>query len=659
MAGVTAADRERVRRRLREDYEFFIDEAGAAKIVTKRGELVVMRLKRPQRRLVRALKRQREAGQPQRAIMLKSRQVGMSTVAQVLGSSRAAQTPNHLALTVAQDRKTVAALFSIGERCWANMPAQIRPPAARAGGTLEVKYLQFGEASQQLRRQGIMGLNSSYETATAKTAAAARGRTIGTLHFSEIAFYAADDAVLGIQNGVPDTPESLILKESTANGHNWFKDEWDLAEAGESGYYAMFSPWFEEDEYRRPFANEQDRMDFEALVGASWPANPDGVEDEPDLLELIPDCIREWAEEDGEEPPSPAEIYLRTLEHLHWRRWAIQSKTQGKVAKFHQEYPSTPEEAFLSTGRKVFDANRVRRALKLAEDTDPVVPSVETPGPVLGLFRAVDMRPTRVRRGVTMDVPHGVEWVPRRRRERGEAADWRRWCAPTKGQWRELEDGSREWIPEGQYVVTLDPASGEEDEQGTEHANHAITVIDHRTRRLVAEYESQIDPDLLALEVLLAAHYWNRAWVVVERTGGYGLSVLRALALDYKYPRVFEQESHDKRVEDRTDRLGFSTDSVSKPLIEARLIELLRDNPEVFVSRRLLGQMLTYIRDKRGRTKPEAGKLSDVLMSFGIGQHVASLRPIRPERPGGGKPNRGASGGPRTFQSRNERRGGR
>jgi hypothetical protein len=287
-------------------------------------------------------------------------------------------------------------------------------------------YLTFGQPSRQLRAAGVMGINSSYETATAKVAAGARGRTPHTLHFSEIAFYSKDDAVLGIQNGVPDYPETLILKESTANGHNWFKDEWDLAEAGESDYYAMFSPWFEEEEYSKPFLNDGEMEDFEATLGQGTRALPEIGTDEPMLLELIKRKIVEWALEDEEPEPGEEGVHRRALEHLNWRRSAIVNKTKGKVSLFQQEYPSMPEEAFLSTGRRVFDTAHVRRALDACELSDPSVPSAEHTGPARGLLRGTEVRKVRPRRGVEIEIPTGAEWVPwskrGARRARGVAA---------------------------------------------------------------------------------------------------------------------------------------------------------------------------------------------------------------------------------------------
>jgi hypothetical protein len=673
MAGATEAEREAVRERLRSDYLYYPEVA--LNIVTKRGERVPFRLKGPQKRLARALMRQREAGQPQRAIILKARQIGMSTLSQGLGIQRATQMPNHLAVTVGQNRETTAALFNIGRFMWANLPEQIRPPAAYESGTVDRKLLQFGEPSLQMRRQGMLGLNSAYETATAKSAAAARGRTIHTLHLSEVAFWPTDGTMLAILQGVPDTPESLVLKESTANGDNAFKDDWELAVTGASGYYAMFSPWFEEDEYRRAFANDSDRAEFEHLVGSG----PYG-EDEGMLLSLIPEQIRGWEQEAidaGEhvEPLSDEALETRVLEHLNWRRWCIAAKCEGSVDKFHQEYPSTPDEAFLSTGRKVFDAMQVTKAMRHAEKMDPLVPTLETPGPAVGALVGEEHKAVRARRHVVVDVPQKVVWVPRSRLQRGERAPWRIWKLPQQAQTLTCDpetDGpfwpgqggldkltapeitpSEVRIPRGQYVVSCDPASDEVDEKGTEHANHAIVVIDHRTRELVAEFEAQGDADEIATQVFLAAKFYNDAWVVVERTGGWGLPILRRLAIDLKYPRLFEQESHDKRAEARSDRLGFSTDAQSKPVVIAEAVTVLKlaaDGKPLIPSRRLLQQHLSYVRDERGRMKPEPGRLADVLMAWAIGQLVTQLRPLRPE----GKREK-SSGGTRTFRSKRDR----
>jgi hypothetical protein len=378
---VTDADREEVRRQLRDDYVFYPERA--LRIVASDEREIAFALKRPQERLARALMAQRDAGQPQRAAILKSRKVGFSTQAQGLLIQRATQRPNHLAMVVAQDGDTASEVFSIGRFMWAHLPAQIQPEIAYERNTDRHKFMQFGEPSLNLRRAGVMGLNSTVRIQTAGTAQVAakgRGMTIRSLHMSEGAFWEAIGKRLALLNAVPDDPETLVLDESTANGHNAFKDTWDAAVEGSSGYIACFTPWFEELTYRRPFANELERGDFEAsLCTGPW------GEDEEELLELIPARVREWEVEWGDAPLSDADLQTRVLEHLNWRRWAITAKCESDLNKFHQEYPSTPDEAFLATGRKVFNAAIVAKRMKdVADFADPRVASPDCPGPAPG-----------------------------------------------------------------------------------------------------------------------------------------------------------------------------------------------------------------------------------------------------------------------------------
>jgi hypothetical protein len=119
--------------------------------------------------------------------------------------------------------------------------------------------------------------------------------------------------------------------------------------------------------------------------------------------------------------------------------------------------------------------------------------------------------------------------------------------------------------------------------------------------------------------------------VAVEVTGGYGLAIVRKLAMDFKYSRTYTEESRDKRVTKRRDRLGWHTDAVSKPLMEAELHELLRLEKDGIASLVLARQMLTFIRDDRGRSKAGVGEVVGWLMAYMGAQIVAKIRPIRPD----------------------------
>lgn len=620
--------REEVMRRLRDDYLYF--PSRALKIIDKRGEEVVFNLKQPQRRLAAAMMRQRDAGLPQRAVALKARQVGVSTQTQGIAIQRVCQRPNHKALIVAQDNRTAGSLFDIGNRMWANLPREIRPPLAYfANARTGLKYMQFGEAAKKLREDGVYGLNSVIEIDTANEAQAGRGLTIHTLHLSEVAFWENPAKMDSLLNAVPETPESFALVESTAFGANLFKDTWDMAADGSSGFYPHFTPWFEEHEYRLPFANRDDELEFETAVGTG----PYG-EDEPDLLELIGDSIYTWAAELNERPPDAGDVRIRALEHLHWRRRAIPAKCKGSIDTFHQEYPSTPDEAFLTTGRKVFDLKGVRRVLKAVEHTDPVVPSIEHPGPEKGRLKPLGEREVQSRRGMKIMVAKGALWIPMDRveDENRRFAQWRMWEKPDPGddQAVDINGDPAPRLP-GQYIAFEDPASGEENEG--ELAASAIVVINHRTLKQCAELETKnLDPDEVAEQLYLAGLYWNKAWVAIERTGGYGLSGIRRVVRDYRYPRFFRMQVEDNNTGSDLDRAGWDTNPRTKPMMIDRGHELLRTNTDGIRSRRLASQLSTYIRDEKGKTKPDAGKLADILMAWLGAQAIAERRPLRTDR---------------------------
>jgi hypothetical protein len=271
-------------------------------------------------------------------------------------------------------------------------------------------------------------------------------------------------------NGVPDDPDSLIIMESTANGHNHFKDEWDLAVSGESGYYPFFSPWFEEEDYRRPFANEHDLLEFEQGVGF----HPRWGEDEPVLLELIKSSYRDWAEEEGF---AYEEEFLeqRVLEHLNWRRWAIARSVRASSSGSSRSTRPRRRRRSSRPARRVFDPQLTAAVIKRCEKvTDPPIPTAAAPGPVAGLFRSVRRARAWTARRTKIEIPTTALWVPAPRRAHDEVARWRLWSAPVKAQQlapemlesmtqeqlQELGADSDGRIPEGQYIVFCDPASG-------------------------------------------------------------------------------------------------------------------------------------------------------------------------------------------------------
>jgi hypothetical protein len=631
MAKTSAEDErlERTRWKLKYDFEFYAPRCLV--IVDKRGVEVPFHLKPPQKRLARALLRQFEAGKPMRARILKARQVGFSTEAVGLLVQRATTRQHRRGLHVAQDRRTPGALFDKGKLMWTKLPPQIKPELAYSRDSVTEKLMHFGTASRQDRTAGLLGLESQITIDTAMATAGGRGLTIHDLHLSERAHWktAGKQKVNGLIQSVPDEPDTLILDESTANGPGDFKDEWDLAEAGASDYYPCFTPWFEEYAYRIKL-NADEAAELEADVGQHQLYG----EDELELIELMRLKFEEWRDEGIHDP---AELGLaggdfermRILEHLAWRRWAIPNKSQGVLDYFHQEYPSTPQEAFLASGRPAFPAKLVQRSLDAARETEPA----------RGALVATKTRQMRTRRGV-LDVPVRVGWKPWSQLDLAEKrrAKWKLWARPFPGAPATGEVAAK---PAGAYVVGGDPASGEEN--GTDPATgrvvlaaHALTVIDHRTLRQVAGWASdQHDADEMADEALKAAIFFNKAWLAIEVTGGWGLGPLRYIAREAHYARTYRRAPQDTALpQDHADQLGWSTDAATKPMMRDLGVQLLREGRDGIRDVELAREMLNYIVDERGRMKPAEGWRSDRLMSWLIAQAVAREKPApRAPRP--------------------------
>ena len=100
------------------------------------------------------------------------------------------------------------------------------------------------------------GLGSYIKVSTAGSDGVGRGSTIRNVHISEYAFWPANtkkEVLTGILQAVPNEPKTFVAIESTANGFDHFKELWDQAVAGESGFTPLFFAWYELPEYTMPY----------------------------------------------------------------------------------------------------------------------------------------------------------------------------------------------------------------------------------------------------------------------------------------------------------------------------------------------------------------------------------------------------------------------
>lgn len=555
-----------------------------------------------------ALERQRAAGKPMRAIVLKARKLGFSTWVQAKFMQRVTQLPFQFAAVAAHDRKTAGVLADMADLIYERLPSEeelglginIRPDKLGEGKSRggSGRWMALGDPRRPSER-------SVYETLTAASGASGRGYTPSMFHGSEVAHYDDPDFLTGALTALPMRPETIAVLETTANGFNHFFDTWDNAVRGaedpETGivWEPLFYGWQDNPFNALAFMSDQARDRFERTIG-----DPDGGGDEEET----------WL----------VEQFGVTLEQLNWRRAILNGpECRGKLELFHQEHPATPEQAFIGSGNPVFSQILVGRAIKTAEEAPPSVD---------GVIRGLAWKERRTRAGAVL-VPQKTMWVPG-----GEitAEDSDRWGMQAMLRvWEHpVNETSQETVPEaerrpdGQYVAFVDIAQGD-GTTGEDRDYSVIQVVDHVTRLQVARYRSRVPiHDLPILAYLVGLHY-NLAWLAPEVTG-LGIGVLDALAKDLRYPRLYRRRraGDDRRADQREELLGWQTDLRTKPLMEQTMGQALKEGTHGLRDVATARQFTTYVEDDRGRHGAQRGTHDDLVMSYmGAVRIAAELKP--------------------------------
>lgn len=207
-------------------------------IRTKSDGLKPLVLNSSQRYAHERLERQmRETGKV-RVLILKGRQQGISTYVGGRFYKRVSTSNGVLAFIVTHEDAATQNLFSMTKRYHDNNLPDFKPMT----GVANANELRFSK------------LDSGYKIATAGARSAGRSNTIQLLHASEFDFWpdaSASEVWKGLAEAVPNEQGTEIIIESTADKPGGrFHRAWMAAKRGETGYMALFIPWFLHEEYR-------------------------------------------------------------------------------------------------------------------------------------------------------------------------------------------------------------------------------------------------------------------------------------------------------------------------------------------------------------------------------------------------------------------------
>ena len=88
------------------------------------------------------------------------------------------------------------------------------------------------------------------------------------------------------------------------------------------------------------------------------------------------------------------------------------------------------------------------------------------------------------------------------------------------------------------------------------------------------------------------------------------------------YPRQYTREAQDTYTGKTEKRFGFKTTSLTRPTIISRLIEIVREHCDTINDRDTLEELLTIIRNEKGRIEAPEGGHDDMMMGLAIAHQI-------------------------------------
>lgn len=259
------------------------------------------------------------------SLILKPRQLGFTTASLAYCLWMAVTNPNTNYLIVSYKGDSAKDLFGKLKRMNQYLPRN--------------KYNVFPGTVRDNRDELVLSNGSTIRSTTTGNKDLGRGMNLMYVLLSEAAFY--DDLngiLLSLEPALQKTERSKIVLESTANGFNDFQQLYDRATKGLSKYKAFFFPFFSS-AYEKQFA-----YDIKEAVGWYKSTNKGQRLSAKDLSKEQKQLFETGC----------------SLNMLMWREYLLQDKDKNQ---FYQEYPATDIQAFINTGRSVFDQTKIADAI--------------------------------------------------------------------------------------------------------------------------------------------------------------------------------------------------------------------------------------------------------------------------------------------------------
>lgn len=405
------------------------------------------------------------------------------------------------------------------------------------------------------------------------------------LHLSEVGSWkdtpgkSAKALAQSLRGSIRPNPYTMVVMESTAKGvGNFFHDEWIAAKEGRSGYEPVFVAWHEIEMYRERIADYEDFISKMNEYG--WSLWEQGA----------------------------------TLEGISWYFNHKARENMGDLA-MHQEFPSTWLESFESTGRPAFNNIHIQRQYKHCR-----------PPAFVGDIRGDSTKG----KGAFVK----IELI---NQNKGDLSIWEypdtsinisnRYCGwldiggrTLKADYSCLKVFDRYWMTEGGKP------------------------------EVVAMFHSHLDQDLLGWKAAQIMWLYGKGLLAVEiqslrkkgesSEGEHSMTILDEIGAFY--PNLFARQSPDDIRKGIPSKLGFHTNTLTKPMIIDTLNEALRDDLYYERDPGTLDECYYYELKDDSTYGAADGKKDDKVMSTAGGlwlslKHMARPVEIKTEKRSGGQ----------------------
>lgn len=486
------------------------------RIKTKDGRIIPFKFNNAQWKVHEIVENAKKQGKPLKFIVLKARQEGISTYFSGMGFWRNMTRKFWKTAVVGHVKDASNNLFDMIKRFYNYLEPSLQPEL---------------QASNE-KKLGFSKLESEMKVFTAEGGdSVGRSDNFQDLLLTEVAFWRDAKSVLtALMQTVGDIKDTLQVLESTANGIGGdFYERWQAAKNGESDFIPIFLAWFDLDSYKRNFLTQDERERFEKSLS----------DKEKDRIKT----------------------YNLSLEQANWYRTTLMNKCGGDEMMMAQEYPCNDIEAFVASGRPVFDSKICLQNYELSKRAKPRI-------------------------GNLVNVGDRVEF------QENDKGYVKLFYDP------ELKDNEMYRFSAGCDVA-----------EGLEQGDFSVVpVLDRKKMEVILEWHGHIDPDLLADEQEKIYKFLNKDCFFNTERNNHGLTTI--VGAYKKKLKQYYNQTFTKGYASSSSELGFKTSAQSKSLVINNLNEWIREQSFSSDSTGFWSECLTFVKNAKGQMQAQ-GKDED------------------------------------------------